>query len=173
VFGVLSWYSVLAVLGLGPTGAVLYRLSEFVARYWRHMEKKSGASLSEVVHDAAATAWHAIDWLPARVTALGFAVVGSFEEAIDSWRQYAQKFPDDNDGVILAATAGALNVRLGREAASASSAASEPGAEPGAAPVPVQEPVLAHLRSVVGLVWRTVVLWMLLLALLTLARLMG
>lgn len=173
VFGVLSWYSVLAALGLGPTGAVLYRLSEFVARYWRHMDKKATISPSEVVHDAAATAWQAIDWLPARVTALGFAVVGSFEEAIDSWRQYAQNNPGDNDGVILAATSGAVNVRLGREAASASTAASEPGAEPSSTPGPGQEPVLAHLRSIVGLVWRSVVLWMLLLALLTLARLMG
>jgi adenosylcobinamide-phosphate synthase len=34
-------------------------------------------------------------------------------------------------------------------------------------------PVLGHLRSVVGLVWRSVVLWMLLLALLTLANLIG
>jgi adenosylcobinamide-phosphate synthase len=36
-----------------------------------------------------------------------------------------------------------------------------------------QEPELAHLRSIVGLVWRSVVLWMVLLALLTLARLLG
>lgn len=173
VFGVLGWYSVLAALGLGPTGAVLYRLSEFVARYWRLLDKQANASLSEVVHDAAATAWHAIDWLPARVTALGFAVVGSFEDAIDSWRQYAQNNPGDNDGVILAATSGAVNVRLGREAASVNAVAAEPGAEPGVASAPGQVPVLAHLRSIVGLVWRSVVLWMLLLALLTLARLMG
>jgi adenosylcobinamide-phosphate synthase len=32
---------------------------------------------------------------------------------------------------------------------------------------------VSHLRSVVGLVWRSVVVWMLLLALLTLARLLG
>lgn len=36
VFGVLIWFSVLAAFGLGPTGAVLYRLSEFVVRYWQH-----------------------------------------------------------------------------------------------------------------------------------------
>ncbi len=34
-------------------------------------------------------------------------------------------------------------------------------------------PQMAHLRSVVGLVWRSVVLWMLLVALLTLANLVG
>jgi adenosylcobinamide-phosphate synthase len=38
---------------------------------------------------------------------------------------------------------------------------------------PGREPEVAHLRSVVGLVWRSVVLWMVLLALLTLARLLG
>jgi adenosylcobinamide-phosphate synthase len=36
-----------------------------------------------------------------------------------------------------------------------------------------REPAVAHLRSIVGLVWRSVVLWMLLLALLSLARLLG
>jgi adenosylcobinamide-phosphate synthase len=41
------------------------------------------------------------------------------------------------------------------------------GSTPGATPL------LAHLRSVVGLVWRSVVLWMLLLALLSLAHLVG
>ena len=36
---------------------------------------------------------------------------------------------------------------------------------------PGLEPQFGHLRSIVGLVWRSVVLWMLLLALLTLANL--
>ena len=38
---------------------------------------------------------------------------------------------------------------------------------------PGREPEVAHLRSVVGLVWRSVVVWMLLLALLSFARLLG
>jgi len=38
---------------------------------------------------------------------------------------------------------------------------------------PGREPELAHFRSIVGLVWRTVVMWLVLLALLTLARLLG
>ncbi len=36
VFGVLAWFSILAALGLGPTGAVFYRMAEFVSRYWHH-----------------------------------------------------------------------------------------------------------------------------------------
>jgi adenosylcobinamide-phosphate synthase len=182
VFGVLAWYSVLAAFGLGPAGAVLYRMTEFVARYWKHRDRTQTQPASEALETAAARAWQSIDWLPARITALAFAVVGSFEEAIDCWRNYAQRFPNDNDGVILAATSGAVNVRLGGEALkSAAFVANAPqglrsaGAETmdDSESTPGREAEIGHLRSIVGLVWRSVVLWMVLLALLTLARLLG
>ncbi len=184
VFGVLGWFSVLAAFGFGPAGAVLYRMSEFVARYWRHRSRTRTQPASLALQSAAARAWAVVDWLPARVTALGFAVVGSFEEAIDCWRHHAQRFPNDNDGVVLAATSGAVNVRLGGEAlrspafvpeASGSFRASGAGADALAdsESTPGREAEPAHLRSIVGLVWRSVVLWMVLLALLTLARLLG
>lgn len=183
VFGVLAWFSVLAAFGLGPAGAVLYRMAEFVGRYWRHRSRTQVQPASEALQSAAARAWAAIDWLPARLTAVAFAVVGSFEEAIDCWRNYAQRFPNDNDGVILAATSGAVNVRLGGEALRPAFAPNgtqplasggtglEPPLDTGS--TPGREAELSHLRSVVGLVWRSVVLWMVLLALLTLARLLG
>lgn len=183
VFGVLACFSVLAAFGLGPAGAVLYRMAEFVARYWRHRARTQVQPASEALQSAAASAWTVVDWLPARLTAIAFAVVGSFEEAIDCWRNYAERFPNDNDGVILAATSGAVNVRLGGEALkpvfapnnSTSFQAAGLGAEPpeGTASTPGREADVAHLRSIVGLVWRSVVLWMVLLALLTLARLLG
>ena len=125
VFGVLAWYSVLAAFGLGPAGAVFYRLSEFAARYWSSRSRHEHQPLSPALEQAARQAWTFADWLPARLTALSFAVVGSFEEAIDGWRYHAERFPNDNDGVILAATAGAVNVRLG--GASLKEAAARPG----------------------------------------------
>ena len=179
VFGVLAWYSVLAALGLGPMGAVLYRMAEFVSRYWMDRGSEALQRASPSLQAATAQAWMLIDWVPARLTALVFAVVGSFEEAIEGWRFHAQRFPNDNDGVILAATAGAINVRLGGEALKAradhlpaqdfevDASIGESDSTPG------REPEVGHLRSVVGLVWRSVVVWMLLLALLTLARLLG
>jgi adenosylcobinamide-phosphate synthase len=181
VFGVLAWFSVLAAFGLGPAGAVLYRTAEFVNRYWRHRSNALSQPVSEALQSAAARAWGAIDWLPARATALAFAVVGSFEDAIDCWRNYAQRFPNDNDGVILAATSGAVNVRLGGEALKAAYVPnSSQGFRAGAVEpmddtesTPGREAEVGHLRSIVGLVWRSVVLWMVLLALLTLARLLG
>ncbi|RDI25869.1 CobD/CbiB family protein [Pseudacidovorax intermedius] len=182
VLGVLAWFSLGALLGLGPAGAVFYRMSEFVGRYWAYKHNAMSQPASVWVQQAADRAWTVIDWLPARITALGFAVVGSFEEAIDCWRNDARHFSGVNDGVILAATSGALNVRLGGEQLRPSrpladalvDAADQPGpAISAGGGTAGREPEPAHLRSVVGLVWRSVVLWMLLLALLTLARLLG
>jgi len=181
VFGVLAWFSVPAAFGLGPGGAVFYRMSEFVARYWKHRASTQAQPSSSALQDAAATAWKAIDWLPARATALAFAVVGSFEDAVDCWRNYAQRFPNDNDGVILAATSGAVGVRLGGEAlrstfspnTSQGFTANGTREVDGTESTPGREAEVGHLRSIVGLVWRSVVLWMVLLALLTLARLLG
>ena len=96
-----------------------------------------------------------------------------------SWRFHAQRFPNDNDGVVLAATAGAINVRLGGEALKSRTEMQAPqgleiDADMGDSDAtPGLESEVGHLRSVVGLVWRSVVVWMLLLALLTLARLLG
>lgn len=157
VFGVLAWYSLLAALGLGPAGAVLYRIGEYFAKYAIRPPRPASTPLSPAVQAAASGAWYAIDWVPARITALGFAFVGSFEDAVDSWRQHESQFPGDNDGVVLAATAGAVNVKLGNRQSLST----------GQVPQPV------HLRAVVGLVWRTVVMWMVFLALLSLARLLG
>ncbi len=180
VFGVLAWFSLLAALGLGPAGAVLYRMAEFVARFWTQRRGAVAAPASTALQAVALRSWTEIDWLPARLTALCFAVVGSFEEAIDGWRFHAQRFPNDNDGVVLAATAGAINVRLGGEAlklhVEALPAPEGMAADPSmgdAGRTPGREPEVGHLRSVVGLVWRSVVVWLLLLALLTLARLLG
>lgn len=176
VFGVLAWFSVLAVLGLGPVGAVIYRLSEYVPRYWTHEKATRIRPISRALHDVAHRMWSLLDWVPARLTAVGFAVVGSFEDAIDSWRHYERQGVVTNDGVILASTAGAINIRLGTSQMGAAAAPLQQGAGGAAEPFGSavgQEAEAGHLRVVVGLVWRTVVMWMVLLALLSLARLLG
>ena len=174
VFGVFFWYALLSIVGLGPVGAVVYRLAEYVQRRWQR-EAKADGGVSAMLAQVAAQAWLVLDWLPARATALGFAIVGSFEDAMDGWRHHAQKFPQDNDGVILAATAGAINVQLG----GASLARGPQGddaderSDPESASTPGQPAQLGHLASVVGLVWRSVIMWLVLVALLTMANLLG
>src|SRR6185295_6360600 len=76
VFGVLAWFSVLAAFGLGPAGAVLYRMAEFVVRYWRHRNRTQAQPASEALQSASSRAWEIVDWVPARATAIAFAVVG-------------------------------------------------------------------------------------------------
>jgi adenosylcobinamide-phosphate synthase len=179
VFGVLAWFCLLAVLGLGPAGAVLYRSAEFTMHYWRHDSKAADQLVSSALARTAERAWRATDWLPARCTALGFAIVGSFEEAIDVWRNHAERFPNPNDGVILAATAGALGVRLGD--AALKPLEPDPTSQPPASDaallseegLPGKPPDTAHFTQVAGLLWRMVALWLLLLVLLTLAHVMG
>lgn len=161
VFGVLACFVVFWLLGLGPAGAVFYRMAEYVSRNWR---ARPDGTPSAVLQRAAALGWEWVDTGPAGATALGFAVVGNFEEAVASWRSEAERYGQGSNGVVLAATSGALNVQLG--AAAATVDADDTGTTR-------QEPQLAHLASAVGLVWRSVVLWMLLLALLTLARLLA
>lgn len=162
VFGVIAAFLLLWWLGLGPAGAVLYRLAEYVSRQWVPGRERAGdPGPSEALQQVTQTGWRWVDWLPARATASAFAGVGNFEEAVASWRGESSAHGRDGDGVVLAAAAGALNVRLvdERDLPPDGPSASRP------------EPAPAHLGSTVGLVWRSVVLAMLLLALLGLARL--
>jgi len=165
VFGVLLCFVLLAAVGLGPAGALLYRMAWLVQQEWRARTAQEQADASA---QAARHGWYWIDYLPVRASALAFAVVGNFEEAIANWRQDGLQaraqggaLPRSHDALLLAASAGAMNVRLG------SHAPGEPlySAEQGWVESEARGPQLAHLASVVGLVWRAVLLWLLLLAL--------
>ena len=154
VFGVLFWF----VLLPGPSGAILYRMSALVSERWAAM-----SSDREPFGLFSIRAFEVIDWLPQRVTATGFAIVGDFEDAVQCWRMRAGAWSDRSTGIVLAAGAGALGVRLqptGPELALQSDCA---GADAD----------VDFMQSAVGLVWRALVLWLLLLFMLGLASLAG
>lgn len=181
VFGVFFWFVVMSSFGFGPAGAVLYRMAEYASRYWAFKSRTIDAPVNNRLMHLSQSLFNFLDHVPARLTAFGFAVVGNFEEAVTCWRRDAGLWKHPNEGIILAAAAGAVGVQLGGGAA--------PGITPdrlktfdsGAplqamaadASTPGLLPELGHLRSVVGLVWRSVVLWMFLLAMLSLANLIG
>ena len=181
VFGVFFWFVLLSTIGLGPAGAVLYRMAEYASRYWAFKSRTIDAPLNERLMQLSQQLFNLLDHVPARMTAFGFAVVGNFEEAINCWRRDAGLWRFPNEGIILAAAAGAVGVQLGGSAAPGVTPDRSKTFEAGASPdavgaegsTPGLPPELGHLRSVVGLVWRSVVLWMLLLALLSLANLVG
>ncbi len=159
VFGVFFWF----VLLPGPAGAVLYRLSDYLARAWNYPESPSAEPFGRF----ARRAFEIIDWLPMRLTAIGFAIVGNFEDAIFGWRECASRWNDKVRGILLAAGGGALGVRLGE------AMWMDPAAGAAGEPMPGVEASPAALRSAVGLVWRSLVLWLILLVLLSVAGTIG
>jgi adenosylcobinamide-phosphate synthase len=181
VFGVFFWFVLLSALGLGPLGAVLYRMAEFTARYWNYRSRSLDAPSNEGLAALSRRMFALVDHVPARLTAAGFAIVGNFEEAVAAWRRHASLWQHANEGVILAAAAGALGVQLGGAAApgvtpdrsQTFSAGGEAGIASAQGSTEGQPVQMAHLHSVVGLVWRSVLLWMVLVLLLTFANLLG
>jgi adenosylcobinamide-phosphate synthase len=181
VFGVFFWFVVFAALGLGPLGAVLYRMAEFSSRYWGYRQRNLDAPANDALLALSRRLFELVDHVPARLTAFGFAAVGNFEDAVTSWRRDAGLWLHPNEGVILAAAAGAVGVQLGGQAApgvtpdrsKTFSAGGDGGVSSAEGSTGGMAPQIGHLQSVVGLVWRSVVLWMLLLALLTLANVIG
>jgi cobalamin biosynthesis protein CobD/CbiB len=98
-----------------------------------------------------------------RLTAASFAVVGDFEDAVYCWRTQARDWSDPDAGVVLAAGAGALGVRLGMPLTAIEGVEVRP--ELGLGEIP-DSPTL---DSVVGLVWRALVLWVFVILVLALA----
>jgi len=151
VFGVLLWYLLLP----GPSGAILYRLAAYFASRWRDL----GA-----FGRFANRAFYLLEWPAVRLTAAAFAVVGDFEDAVYCWRTQASAWADPDQGVLLAAGAGALGVKLGMPLTEVEGLQVRSDLGLGeAADAP-------HLDSTVGLLWRALVLWVFVLVIINLAR---
>ena len=151
VFGVLLWYMILP----GPSGAILYRLAVFIAWRWRDL----GA-----FGRFANRAFYCLEWPAVRLTAAAFAVVGDFEDAVYCWRTQAAAWPDPNLGIVLAAGAGALGVKLGMPLTEVEGLQARPELGLG------ESADAPFLDSTVGLLWRALVLWVFVLIMLSLAR---
>jgi adenosylcobinamide-phosphate synthase len=170
VFGTLFWF----VLLPGPAGAVLYRAAALLAAEWRAGAR--GEDTTPIVRardsfgaPARRVLW-LLDWIPVRLTALSFAIVGDFEDAAYCWRTQAASWSTEEGGetagIVLASGAGALGVILGGPLPSIAGA---PDARPELGMG--EDPDAALMSSGVGLVWRALILWLLLILLLTLANL--
>ena len=160
VFGTLFWFLVLP----GPGGAVLYRLAALLAGQWQ------GVAATPIGHQLASFGLPAqrllywLDWIPVRLTALTFAIVGDFEDAIYCWRVQAKQWPSIHDGILLASGAGALGVQIGGVMTDSTG---EPEYRP---ELGIGESAdVDILSSATGLVWRALLVWLAVLLLLTVA----
>jgi adenosylcobinamide-phosphate synthase len=161
VFGTLFWFLVLP----GPAGAVLYRLSVLLAERWRvEAAAPLGHELGEFGRPVQRLLFW-LDWIPVRLTAGTFAIVGDFEDAIYCWRTQAEAWPLPHEGILLASGAGALRAIIG-------GTLTLPTGEHEFRPeLGLGDPADADIMpSAVGLVWRALLVWLVLLLLVTLAN---
>ena len=136
------WFAVLFWFALlGPLGAVLYRAVEQLAR--TPAEDEFGTTVQQL--------YGVLGWLPARLMVVAYALSGHFEQALQAWRGV----PSDtgaiarhSEAVLLAAGEGALCVQ--REECLDT------------------EPV-SLIRSAMGLVWRALLVWLAVIAVMILA----
>ena len=147
VFGALFWFVL-----LGAPGALLYRLANTLDAMW-------GYRTPRYLHFgwAAARLDDVLNFIPARLTAMSYAVLGHARSAWYCWRQQAAQWDSPNAGPVMASGAGSLRVQLGGAAHYHGALEQRPvlglGAVPGA----------ADIGRAVVLVQRGVWLWLALL----------
>ena len=156
MFAPILWFAL-----LGPAGALLYRLAHILKVEW------SQSGHQNEFYQFSQRAFYYLDWLPARVTAACFAVVGDFEDAAYCWRTQANNWPDQLLGMVLASGTGAMGVKL--VDALPLHGILQPRPDIGLG----DEADADYVQAAVGLVWRVLLLMVGLLILLTFAHWLG
>lgn len=143
---------------LGPGGAVLQRMVAVLDRMWGHRDPRYAE-----FGWAAARFNDLLGWIPARLTALSYAFMGSFEDALHCWRRQGGMWSDINSGPLLASGLGAMHMHNCEDVDDESMGR-------GGWSVIADS---AHIRRVVALVWRVLLFWFAVAVLIAAGRVFG
>lgn len=152
-FGVLLWFVL-----LGPLGAVLYRLTALAA------EAEAGASLPPETARGARWLLALLDWPVAQLMTLSMALVGNFDTVLAAWKDNGGAGFDLDADFLVAAGRASVRSELADEAQDYA----EEGVS-GATALVAQLGELPELRDAMSLVWRTLVVWLAVIAIFVIA----
>ncbi len=84
LFAVIFWFIL-----LGPLGAWTYRVTDLIRRraVFSAARSTDAADQTDRFRDAAVRVHGWLAWIPARLTAMGYAVAGHFDAALQAWRE--------------------------------------------------------------------------------------
>jgi len=145
VFAALFWFAV-----AGAPGVVLYRLSNTLDAMWGYRNARF-----ERFGWAAARIDDLLNYVPARLVALTYALLGRTRDSLRCWRRQAPLWDSPNAGPVMAAGAGALGVTLGGPAIYHGEVHARPSLGIGAVSTP------QDIERALDLVWGGVGLWLL------------
>ena len=93
--------------------------------------------------------------IPARLTALSYAIAGNFDKSLEAWKAQASNWKSPNAGVVMASGAGAINTILGGGATYHGKWEDRPilGPEDG------ETPSVSSIKKACTLVNRALVIW--------------
>ncbi len=155
VYAAIFWFLVLP----GPSGAVFYRLASLLDHLWGERQDADFGRFGEPARQLFAM----IDWLPVRLTAFSFSVVGNFEDAVLCWRTQAAHWHESSSGILLSSGGGALGVRLGLPRHESGRIVDRPELGCG------EDARVEFMQGTVGLIWRALCLCLLILVLMGIA----
>jgi len=144
IFGALFWFAL-----LGGPGALFFRLANTLDAMWGYRTERYN-----LYGRWAARVDDALNWLPARLTALSYALLGRWRDALTCWRTQAPGWESPNAGPVMAAGAGSLGVQCGGAAVYHGREEIRPPLGCGPAPV------AADLVRAITLIRRSLWLWL-------------
>ena len=144
IFGALFWFAL-----LGGPGALLFRLANTLDAMWGYRTERFNR-----FGWAAARIDDLLNWLPARLTALTYALLGKTRQALACWRAQAPGWESPNAGPVMSAGAGSLGVLLGGAAIYHGQEEIRPPLGTGPAPV------AADLDRAIALIRHSLWLWL-------------
>lgn len=109
LFAVIFWFVL-----LGPLGAWTYRVTDLIRRraVFVAAREEESSGMPERLRDAAIVLHGWLAWIPARLTAIGYAAAGNFDAALGAWRAPTEQESDSaseyNEHLLARVGVGAL-----------------------------------------------------------------